>query len=332
MKLALVGATGLVGNEMIKVIEEFQLSIDEFIPIASAKSVGKTIIFNNKEYKIVSIEEAIEMKPEIVVYSAGSEISLKTAPLFAKNGTFVVDNSSAWRMTDNVPLVVPEVNLDKINKDTKIIANPNCSTIQLAVALWPLHKKYVIKHFVISTYPSITGTGVRAVDQLMSEREGRDCEKVYPHNIDMNCFPHGGNFIDNGYTTEEMKLINETHKIFDDYSIKISPTVVRIPVTGGHSESVYVEFENKIDIEDVKSLLMKSEGIVVQDDPIKNIYPMPITVKGKNETYVGRIRSDLFNENAIQMWVVADNLRKGAATNAIQIAKYIMENYIDIKC
>lgn len=326
MNIAVIGATGLVGREILKVFDELQISINNLIPVASDKSFGKIINFRNTEFRVTDIENAISQKPDIAIYSAGSAISLATAERFANAGTFVIDNSSAWRMDSNVPLVVPEVNIHLVNKKTRIIANPNCSTIQLVVALNPLRLNYGIHRIVVSTYQSVTGTGASALEQLMAEREGRPCASVYPHPIDMNCFPQGGSFIENDYTTEEMKLIHETHKIFNDYSISIAPTVVRIPVIGGHSESVYVELKKEVQIDEIKNLLSSSKGIIVLDKPNENVYPMPLTVKGKNETFVGRIRKDLFAKNAIQMWIVADNLRKGAATNAVQIAQYIQSS------
>lgn len=328
MKLAVVGVTGLVGNEIIKVIEEFNLPITEFFPVASSKSVGKTVKLFNKDYNVIDIDEAIEKKPDIAIFSAGSKISLEKAPLFAINGTFVIDNSSAWRMDKTVPLVVPEVNIETITKDTLLIANPNCSTIQLVVALAPLHKKIGINSVVISTYQSVTGTGVAAVKQMQDERDGKSATKIYPHQIDLNLFPHGGTFAENGYTTEELKLIFETQKILNDETIEVSPTVVRVPVLGGHSESVFISFKQDINITEVKHILENAEGIVVQDNPIENIYPMPITCMGKNQTFVGRIRSDFFKKNACQLWIVADNLRKGAATNAVQIAIEVYKRFI----
>ncbi len=328
MKLALVGATGLVGREMIRVIEEFDFPVDEFLPVASAKSVGKTVNFKKSDVNIISIDQAIQRIPDIAVYSAGSEISLKTASLFSAKGTFVIDNSSAWRMYDDVPLVVPEVNISAVTEKTKIIANPNCSTIQLVVVLNPLYHHFGIKKVVVSTYQSVTGTGAAAVKQLFSERAGKFDEKVYPHQIDLNCFPHGGSFLDNGYTTEEMKLVQETRKILNDKSLDIQPTVVRIPVTGGHSESVYIEFSEAVNVDKAREILEFSPGITILDDTSANVYPMPLNVKGKNETFVGRIRAGVDNRFSLQLWVVADNLRKGAATNAIQIAQYISEKFL----
>jgi len=328
MKLALIGATGLVGREIIKVMEEFSFQLKEFIPVASEYSFGKSIYFQNSEYSVTNIENALQKKPDIVIYSAGSEISLKTAKLFAHDGAFVIDNSSAWRMFEDVPLVVPEVNLNAITSKTRIIANPNCSTIQLVVVLNPLHQKFRMKKVVVSTYQSVTGTGAAAVSQLFAERRGEDVRKVYPHQIDLNCFPHGGSFVENGHTTEEMKLIHETHKILNDSKIDIEATVVRIPVTGGHSESVYIEFEQGFSIEEVYELLNNANGIVVMDNPSENVYPMPLIAQGKNEIFVGRIRKGLSANHSLQLWIVADNLRKGAATNAVQIAQHICNNFL----
>ncbi len=328
MKLVLVGATGLVGQEMIKVIEEICLPVDEFIPVASKRSVGKSVEYNQRQYQVINISQALEKNPDIVLYSAGSEISLQTAKLFAELGAFVVDNSSAWRMYDDVPLVVPEVNVSTITEHTKIIANPNCSTIQLVVALNPLHKRYKLRKIVISTYQSVTGTGAAAVKQLFDERSGQKAEMVYPHQIDLNCFPHGGSFLDNGYTTEEMKLVYETRKILNDNNLEIESTVVRIPVLGGHSESVYLEFEKSLTEKEVREILQTAPGIQVEDDPQNNRYPTPLSVQGKNETFVGRIRLGLYQSNILQMWIAADNLRKGAATNAVQIANYIHSTFL----
>jgi len=328
MKLAIIGATGLVGREIIRVIEEFGFPVSGFIPVASSKSAGNHIKFQQKSFQIVNIEEALRQQPDIVIYSAGSDISRSTAKMFTAYGAYVIDNSSAWRMDEEVPLVVPEVNIDTITKDTHIVANPNCSTIQLVVAVSPLHKRFRIKKLVISTYQSVTGTGASALAQLMNERSGVQGEMVYPHPIDLNCFPHGGSFQENLYTTEEMKLVHETRKILNDYSLEIEPTVVRIPVKGGHSESVYIEFEQNADRAEILKILKSSPGIIIQDDPFHNIYPMPMLSEGRNETFVGRIRTGLYGENTLQMWIVADNLRKGAATNAVQIAEYIMKSFI----
>lgn len=328
MKLALIGATGLVGRTMISVMEEFKLPVSNFFPVASARSAGKTIEFQKKNFRLIEIDEAIREKPEIVIYSAGSDISRSTAKMFTEYGAYVIDNSSAWRMDEEVPLVVPEVNMKSITKDTHLIANPNCSTIQCVVAIAPLHKHFIIKKLVISTYQSVTGTGAAALAQLMDERSGVQGKKVYPYPIDLNCFPHGGSFQENLYTTEEMKLVNETRKILNDNSLEIEPTVVRIPVKGGHSESVYIEFEHDADRSEIIDILSNSPGIIIQDEPFNDIYPMPLTAAGKNETFVGRIRTGLYGKNTLQMWIVADNLRKGAATNAVQIAEYIMKNII----
>ena len=326
MKVAIVGATGLVGTVMLKVLEERNFPVTMLIPVASEKSVGKKILFRGKEYPIVSIADAVTMKPTVAIFSAGSTASREWAPKFAENGTFVIDNSSCWRMSPEIPLVVPEVNADILTPNHKIIANPNCSTIQLVVAIHPLHKKYKIKRLVVSTYQSVTGTGVKAVKQLHDEREGKEADRAYPHPIDLNCFPHGGTFLENGYTTEEQKLIEETRKIIGDNSIMVSPTVVRIPVVGGHSESVNLEFERDFKIEDIFSILNNSEGITVQDSPLENIYPMPKYAEGKDDVFVGRIRRDDSQPNSLNLWVVSDNLRKGAATNAIQIAECLIKN------
>ena len=326
MKLAVIGSTGLVGREILKVLKEFNLT-DNILLSASDKSVGKTVNCNGEQSKIMSIDDVHYQKPDIAIFSAGSKVSKEWAEKFAKSGIWVIDNSSAWRMNNDVPLVVPEVNIDTITENTKIIANPNCSTIQMIVVLAPLHRINKIKRITISTYQSVSGTGAEAVEQLYAEREQRPVKKVYPYTIDLNCFPHGGNFLDNAYTTEEMKLVNETHKILNDYNIEIAATVVRIPVIVGHSESISLEFENDIDADEVRDILKNAEGVVINDNPAKNYYPMPLDAKGKNEVFVGRIRNDLFKNNCIHLWVVADNLRKGAATNAVQIAKYLKERY-----
>lgn len=327
MKIALVGATGLVGGVMRKVLEERGFGSCEFIPAASAKSVGKMVTFAGKECKIVSVEDAVNAAPDIAIFSAGSGPSLEYAPKFAAKGTVVIDNSSAWRSNPDIPLVVPEINGDVIRLTDKIIANPNCSTIQMVMALAPLHQKYKIKRIVVSTYQSITGTGMKAVNQLAKERAGESCEKAYPYQIDMNLFPHGGTFEDNGYTTEETKLLNETRKILRDSEIQVSATVVRVPVTGGHSEAVNVEFYNEYDLREVYDLLNNMPGVVVQDDPANNIYPMPLFAKDKDEVFVGRIRRDFTQPKTLNLWVVGDNLRKGAATNAVQIAQYIIGKF-----
>lgn len=323
MKVAVVGATGLVGTVMLKILEERNFPVTTLIPVASEKSIGKKILFKGKEYPVVSIADAVIMKPAVAIFSAGGSTSRDWAPKFAENGTVVIDNSSHWRMYPEIPLVVPEVNADILTPDHKIIANPNCSTIQFVVAINPLHKKYKIKRLVVSTYQSITGTGVKAVKQMMDEREGKEADMAYPHPIDMNCFPHGGTFLDNGYTSEEQKLIDETRKIIGDNSIMVSPTVVRIPVVGGHSESVNIEFKNDFILEDIFKILKNSEGITLQDEPSLNIYPMPKYAEGKDDVFVGRIRRDDSQPNSLNLWIVSDNLRKGAATNAIQIAEYL---------
>ncbi len=326
MKIAIVGATGLVGTKILKVLEENGHNKHEIILAASEKSIGKKLIIAGKEIDVISISDAVDKKPDVAIFSAGSTVSKQWAQIFANNGCWVIDNSSAWRMDENIPLVVPEVNPHHIDGTSKIIANPNCSTIQMVVALAPLHKAYRIKRLVISTYQSVTGTGVKAVKQLMDERAGVEVEKVYPHPIDLNLIPHGGDFMEDGYTSEEVKLVNETRKILGDNSLAITATVVRVPVVGGHSESVNVEFYNDFDIQDVKHLLGNSKGIELQDNPSTFEYPMPLFSKDKNEVFVGRIRRDFSQANTLNMWIVADNLRKGAATNAVQILESLMEN------
>lgn len=325
MKLAVVGATGLVGGEILKVLEERNFPVDELLPVASEKSVGKEVYFKGNAYKIVSADDAIAAKPDIAIFSAGGSTSLALAPKFAEAGTTVVDNSSAWRMDPTKKLIVPEINADVLEDDDKIIANPNCSTIQMVLALSALHKKYKIKRIVVSTYQSVTGTGKAAVDQLMQEREGEEATKVYPHPIDMNVLPHIDVFFDNGYTKEEMKMVNETQKIFGDKSIRVTATTVRVPAIGGHSEAVNVEFEKEFELDEVRLLLSETPGVVVQDDVKNNIYPMPIHAHGKDEVFVGRLRRDETQPKTLNMWIVADNLRKGAATNAVQIAEYLVE-------
>ena len=326
MKLALVGATGLVGSEMIKVLEERQLPITEFIPVASERSIGKKIKFNGKEYAIVSAADAIAMKPAIAIFSAGGSTSLELAPKFAEVGTFVIDNSSAWRMDPTKKLVVPEINASEIGPEDRIIANPNCSTIQMVLVLNPLHKKYKIKRVVVSTYQSVTGTGKAAVDQLMNERKGVEGPMAYKYPIDLNVIPQIDVFLENGYTKEEMKMVKETNKILGDDSIKVTATTIRIPVMGGHSESVNIEFENEFDLKEVADILSKTEGVILQDDPANQIYPMPMNAHGKDEVFVGRIRRDESQAKTLNCWIVADNLRKGAATNAVQIAQYLAKN------
>lgn len=325
MRVAVVGATGMVGQEMLTVLREFSFPITELIPVASEKSVGKVIEFGGLECPVVSLKTAIEMKPDIAIFSAGGQTSLDWAPQFAEAGTTVIDNSSAWRMDPDKKLIVPEINGSLLTKSDMIIANPNCSTIQLVLALKPLHSKYRVKRVVVSTYQSITGTGVKAVEQLENERAGIKGEMVYPYVIDKNCLPHCDAFLDNGYTKEEMKLTKETKKILDP-NINVTATAVRVPVVGGHSEAVNIEFEDEFDLNDVRRLLHEQEGIVVKDDPTTNNYPMPLYAKGKNDVFVGRIRRDESQPKTLNMWIVADNIRKGAATNAVQIAKYLLEN------
>ncbi|SFG66472.1 aspartate-semialdehyde dehydrogenase [Pedobacter insulae] len=325
MKVAVVGATGLVGTVMLKVLEERNFPLIELIPVASEKSVGKLITFKGKQFPIVSMDTAIGMRPEIALFSAGGNTSLEHAPRFKEAGTTVIDNSSAWRMDPKIPLIVPEVNADTLSIDDKIIANPNCSTIQMVVALKPLHDKYRIKRVVVSTYQSVTGTGVKAVEQMMNERKGvYDGEMAYPYQIDLNVIPQIDVFTENGYTKEEMKMINETRKIMGDETIRLTATTVRIPVMGGHSESVNIEFENEFDLAELTSLLEKTAGIIVVDDIANLKYPMPKDAHEKDEVFVGRIRRDESMPNTLNMWIVADNLRKGAATNAVQIAEYIV--------
>ena len=326
MKTAVVGATGMVGQTMIKVLEERNFPISELIPAASERSVGKEVIFKGKAVKVVSVQDAVDAKPEFAIFSAGASTSRDWAPVFAENGTVVIDNSSFWRMYENVPLIVPEINSHVIKKGDRIIANPNCSTIQMVMALAPLHRKYKIKRLVVATYQSVTGTGVKAVAQMENERAGIKGDMAYAHPIDKNCFPHGGSFQPDGYTTEEQKLIDETRKILEDQSIMVTATVVRIPVVGGHSEAVNIEFENEFDISDVKNLIDGFPGVVVYDSPSENIYPMPIHAHNRDEVFVGRIRRDLSKEKCLNLWIVSDNIRKGAATNAVQIAEYMAAN------
>ncbi len=326
MVIALVGATGLVGKTMMRVIEEQQLPFTDFIPCASERSAGKEVKLNNKTYRVRLIEEALEARPELVIFSAGSGISKQYAPAFAEAGAFVIDNSSAWRSETDVPLVVPEVNANTISPDTKIISNPNCSTIQMVLALAPIHQKYGIRRVVIATYQSVTGTGVAAVEQLYNERGGQKGPMAYPHPIDMNCLPAGGDFDEQGYSAEEMKLVNETRKILNAPEMYITATAVRVPVTGGHSEAVNLELENDFDLSEIKEMLEETDGVVVEDDPYNHIYPMPKYAEGKDEVFVGRIRRDFSLTYGVNLWIVTDNLRKGAATNAIQIARYLIDN------
>lgn len=330
MKVAVVGATGLVGTKMLQVLAERNFPVTELLPVASEKSVGKEIEFKGKKYKVVSMADAIAAKPAVALFSAGGGTSLEWAPKFAEAGITVIDNSSAWRMDPSKPLVVPEVNADVLTANDKIIANPNCSTIQMVVALSPLHQRYGIKRVVVSTYQSVTGTGVKAVDQLHGERrksvkgENAEYPMAYKYPIDLNVIPQIDVFLDNGYTKEEMKMVNETKKIMRDDSIRVTATTVRIPVMGGHSESVNIEFENDFDLAELRNILAQSAGVVVTDDPAQAVYPMPMDAHEKDEVFVGRLRRDESQPNTLNMWIVSDNLRKGAATNAVQIAEYLV--------
>jgi aspartate-semialdehyde dehydrogenase len=328
MKVAVVGATGLVGTKMLQVLEERNFPVDELIPVASEKSIGKKISFRGKEYAIVSATDAIAAQPQVALFSAGGSTSLEWAPKFAEAGITVIDNSSAWRMDPTKPLIVPEINADILTQADKIIANPNCSTIQMVVALNPLHKKYGIKRVVVSTYQSVTGTGVKAVEQLMNERKGVTGEMAYKYPIDLNVIPQIDVFLENGYTKEEMKMVNETKKIMRDDQILVTATTVRIPVMGGHSESVNITFEKDFDLQEVRSLLASAPGVVLVDDPAQAQYPMPMDAHEKDEVFVGRIRRDESAPNSLNMWIVSDNLRKGAATNAVQIAEYLLQNQL----
>ncbi len=324
MKVAVVGATGLVGTKMLQVLAERNFPVTELVPVASERSIGKEVDFKGKKFKVVSMQDAVAAKPAVAIFSAGGSTSTEWAPKFAEAGITVIDNSSAWRMDPTKPLVVPELNADILTANDKIIANPNCSTIQMVVALNPLHKKYKVKRIVVSTYQSVTGTGVKAVTQMMNERNGVEGEMAYKYQIDMNAIPQIDVFLDNGYTKEEMKMVNETRKIMRDDSIAVTATTVRIPVMGGHSESVNVEFESEFDLSEVRSLLQSSEGIIVVDDPATQQYPMPMDAHERDEVFVGRLRRDETQPKTLNMWVVSDNLRKGAATNAVQIAEYLL--------
>ena len=325
MKIAVVGATGMVGEVMLKVLEERNFPITELFLVASEKSIGKVVNFKNKDYKVIGLEEAVSKRPDIALFSAGGATSLEWASKFAEVGTTVIDNSSAWRMDHSKKLVVPEINAHNLTKDDKIIANPNCSTIQMVMVLAPLHKKYKIKRIVVSTYQSITGTGLKAVKQLENELAGVKGEMAYHYPIHKNAIPHCDVFEENGYTKEEMKLVHETQKILDDRTIAVTATAVRIPTSGGHSEAVNVEFENDFDINEVRKILNETAGITVQDNIDVNVYPMPIYANGKDDVFVGRIRRDGSQQNTLNMWIVSDNLRKGAATNTIQIAEYLIK-------
>jgi len=346
MKVAVVGATGLVGSKILQILAERNFPVSDLIPVASERSIGKELEFKGEKFKVVSLREAVNSKPDIAIFSAGGQTSLDWAPVFAKTGTFVIDNSSAWRMDTVIPLVVPEINAKIIKKKNTIIANPNCSTIQMVIALAPLHKVFKISRIVVSTYQSITGTGVKALDQLEREERihltaplgkeqvrihppapslGKEGENAYPHQIYRNCLPHCDDFLDNGYTKEEMKLVNETRKILNGENIQITATAVRVPVVGGHSESINIEFKRNFDLAEVRTILTEASGVVLVDDPSNNIYPMPVTAHETDGVYVGRIRRDNSRPNALNLWVVSDNLRKGAATNAIQIAEYLLK-------
>ncbi|MEO2059431.1 MULTISPECIES: aspartate-semialdehyde dehydrogenase [Mesonia] len=325
MKVAVVGATGMVGQVMLNVLAERNFPVTELIPVASERSVGKEIEFNGKKFEVVNLETAVKRKPEIALFSAGGDTSLEWAPKFAEAGTTVIDNSSAWRMDPTKKLVVPEINADSLTEEDKIIANPNCSTIQLVLALKPLHDKFGIKRVIVSTYQSITGTGVKAVQQLENEYKGEKGEMAYPYPIHKNAIPHCDVFLENDYTKEEMKLTHETKKILNDDAVLVSATAVRIPVVGGHSESVNIEFEKDFEVDEVKAVLKDFPGITLQDNPDVNTYPMPIYAEGKNDVFIGRIRKDHSHPRALNMWIVADNLRKGAATNAVQIAEYLVK-------
>ena len=325
MKVAVVGATGLVGTKMLQVLEERNFPVTELIPVASEKSVGKEVTFKGKGYKVVGMQTAIDMQPSVALFSAGGSTSTAWAPKFAAAGITVIDNSSAWRMDPTKKLVVPEINADALTAEDKIIANPNCSTIQMVVALAPLHKRYKAKRIVVSTYQSVTGTGVKAVNQLMNERKGVQGEMAYAYPIDLNVIPQIDVFLDNGYTKEEMKMVNETKKIMRDDSIRVTSTTVRIPVMGGHSESVNIEFEEEFDMDEVKKILAAAPGVILVDDPAKQQYPMPKDAHERDEVFVGRLRRDETQPKTLNMWIVSDNLRKGAATNAVQVAEYLLE-------
>ncbi|GGZ22570.1 aspartate-semialdehyde dehydrogenase [Echinicola pacifica] len=326
MKLAVVGATGLVGSEILEVLAEHDFPFDELLLVASERSAGKKIEYKGKEFTVIGLSQAVAEKPDIAIFSAGGDTSKEWAPKFAEAGTIVVDNSSAWRMDPTKKLVVPEINAKDLKIDDRIIANPNCSTIQMVLALSKLRDRYGIKRVVVSTYQSVTGSGIKAVNQLMDERAGTEGEKCYPHKIDLNVLPHIDVFQENGYTKEEMKMINETKKIFNDPTIQVTATTVRIPVMGGHSESLNVEFKEDFDLQEVKDILAATPGVIVEDDVANNVYPMPMNAHKRDEVFVGRLRRDESQPNTLNMWVVADNLRKGAATNAVQIAEYLVEH------
>ncbi len=327
MKVAVVGVTGLVGTRMVEVLQERNFPVSEFIPVASERSKGKTVTFKGKEYPVVTGEEAVAMKPDLALFSAGADISRELAPKFAAVGCRVVDNSSCWRMDPTKKLVVPEINADVLEEDDYIIANPNCSTIQMLLPIAPLHKRFTIKRIVVSTYQSVTGSGTPAMNQMQAEREGAkwgEYPAFYHYPIDQNVIPHIDDFLESGYTKEEMKMVNETHKILGDYSIGVSPTTARVPVLGGHSESINLEFVKDFTLEEVRNIWSETEGVVVQDDPLKNIYPMPLYSLGKDDVFVGRLRRDPSIKNGLNFWCVSDNIRKGAATNAVQIAEVLL--------
>lgn len=326
MKVAVVGATGLVGRKMLQVLEERNFPVTELIPVASERSIGKEVPFCGAQHKVTGMREAIGIRPDVAIFSAGSSTSLEWAPRFAEVGTTVVDNSSAWRMDPTKKLIIPEINADVLTAEDKIIANPNCSTIQMLVALAPLHRAFGIRRIVVSTYQSVTGSGIKGIRQLEGERAGEPTDKAYAHEIDRNCLPHCDSFTENGYTKEEMKLVNETRKIFNDPNIKVTATAVRVPVTGGHSESVNVEFFKDFELSEVKRFLREAPGVMLQDDPANALYPMAITAHEHDEVFVGRVRRDFSQPNSLNLWIVADNLRKGAATNAIQIAEYLYQH------
>ena len=326
MKLAVVGATGMVGEVMLRILSERNFPLTELIPVASERSVGKKVYYQGNSFEVLGLSTALSMAPDMVLFSAGGDISLEWAPKFAEVGSVVIDNSSAWRMDPNKKLIIPEINSQILTKEDRIIANPNCSTIQMLMALAPLNNNYGINRIVVSTYQSITGTGIKAVQQLENESLNIEGEMAYPYPIHRNALPHCDIFMDNGYTKEEMKLVNETHKILGDESIGITATAIRIPVVGGHSESINLQLKSEFQLDDIRKLLHESPGIVLQDNPDTNTYPMPIYAKGKDEVFVGRIRKDFSQENSINLWVVSDNLRKGAATNTIQIAEYLINN------
>ena len=326
MKIAIVGATGLVGSKMIQILEERNFPVTELIPVASERSQGKILNFKNRKYSICTLSQAVEKQPHIAIFSAGSDISKEWAPKFAEIGCKVIDNSSYWRMDSTKKLIIPEINAEELTAEDMIIANPNCSTIQMLVALAPLHREFTIERIVVSTYQSITGTGQKAIGQMRAERAGEEGEQVYPYQIDQNLIPHIDTFLENGYTKEEMKMVNETHKILDQ-KIEVSPTTVRVPVMGGHSESINIQFQKPYkNIEQIREILKGAKGVTLQDDPTNNIYPMPLFAEGKDDVFVGRIREDKSAPHAINIWVVSDNLRKGAATNTIQIAEYLIAN------